>query len=59
MYILDTDHLSFIQRKNQAGQRILHTVTKSLSSPWHNGSENCCDRDFTPSNSSDPQYLRF
>ena len=26
MYILDTDHLSFIQRKNQAGQRILQRL---------------------------------
>ncbi|MFH7244028.1 MAG: type II toxin-antitoxin system VapC family toxin [Spirulina sp.] len=26
MYILDTDHLSFIQRKNQAGQRILQKL---------------------------------
>lgn len=26
MYILDTDHLSFIQRKNQTGQRILQKL---------------------------------
>lgn len=26
MYILDTDHLSFIQRKNQAGQHILQKL---------------------------------
>lgn len=26
MYILDTDHLSFIQRKNQVGQRILQRL---------------------------------
>ncbi|MBE9140564.1 type II toxin-antitoxin system VapC family toxin [Nodosilinea sp. LEGE 07088] len=26
MYILDTDHLSFIQRRNQAGQRILQRL---------------------------------